>query len=375
MTFEVLQENLNHALLILSKVLANKAQLPLLSNILIRTLNGQLELTASNMETTIVTLVGAKIEEEGDFTVPGRMLLETVSGFSAEKITMSCEEGILLVSGGKFKAKINGVPASQYPDLFSGLKKTEGVVCNLDKKNFQKAVSQTIFVAATDESRPVLTGILFNFNDTSLILGATDGFRLSVNTISLDKKMEANKFIIPVKALTEVNRLLSEYKETKFEVVFYSESGQVLFNLGDTKIYTRLISGNFPDYEKIIPTECSIKIVIARDELLKAVKLAAVFARESANIVKLKLEDKKLKISTNASQVGENESEVEVEIEKESGEEFTVAFNFKYLLDLLSNTEGSEITAEFNGSLASGVFKLPSDPNFLHIIMPVRVQG
>ncbi len=167
----------------------------------------------------------------------------------------------------------------------------------------------------------------------------------------------------------------SQEKELEVSLSVLSDSNQVIFDLGEVKIYSRLIAGNFPDYEKIIPPNSIIKVTIISEELLKSIKLSAVFARDAANIVKLKIKNQKLKISANAAQVGENESEMDVRTEKGGEEEFAIAFNYRYILDLLSSVDNPEITAEFTGPLASGVFRLPKDENFLHLIMPVRVQS
>lgn len=377
MKLEVLQENLSRGLSTVSRVLATRPQMAILSNVLLQTKNGQLEIIASNLETTITTSVGAKIEAQGEFTVPGRTLQEVVSGLAAEKLTLALDEGNLLISGGKFKAKLAGTPAAEFPKLTEGAS-DKSLVWKLEKNVFLEAVGRTVFSAATDESRAVLTGVLFNATSSGITLAATDGFRLSVIKLPV-KSPEEVKFILPAKTLTEVSRILAENKdkdekESEVTMTLLAESNQVIFDTGEVKIYSRLIAGNFPDFEKIIPPNSTIKIVITGEELLKSIKLASVFARDAANIVKLKIEGSKLKISANAASVGENESEIDLQKEKGSDEEFAIAFNFHYLLDLLNCVDSQEITAEFTGPLASGVFRLPKDENFLHLIMPVRVQ-
>lgn len=371
MELEVLQENLNKGLSLVSRVLASRPQIVILSNILLRASSGRLEIVASNLETTIVVSIGAKVEVSGEFTVPGRTFLEVIGGLAAQKIALKLIDGSLSITGGKFKAKINGSPATEFPKL-TPLSEDSKVSWELEKKSFTQSLNRIVFVAASDESRMVLTGVLFNSSKDGLTLAATDGFRLSV--IKLPVKSETDtKFIVSAKALVEVIRVSGESESIK--LTYLSKSNQVVFDFGEVQIYSRLISGNFPDYEKIIPPSSTTKIVVTVDELLKAIRLASVFARDSANIVKLKLVPGKLKISANAPQVGEQESEVDIQAEKGSDEEFTIAFNFHYLLDLLSSLGGSEVTAEFTGPLASGVFRIPKDSNFLHLIMPVRVQG
>lgn len=372
MELEILQENLNRGLAAVSRVLAGRPQIAILSNILLKAKSGQLEIIASNLETTITAVVGAKVDKQGEFTVPGRTFQELCAGLSADKLTLINTEGSMSISGGKFKGKISGTPATEFPQVITD-NDSGGVVIEVDKKDFQAGVGKVVFAAATDESRAVLTGVLFNFSESTLTMAATDGFRLSVVKIKAKESKGEYKFIVPAKALIEVNRLLEDGSE--FKLVYLPDSSQVVFDLGEIKIYSRLIAGNFPDFEKIIPASSTMQLATTTEELSKAIKLASIFARDSANIVKLKIEDKNLKVSANAPEVGENETEIDVTTEKGDKEEFMIAFNYRYLLDLFSGLGNTELTIEFNGPLTAGVFKLPKDSNFLHIIMPVRVQG
>lgn len=376
MKLDILQENLKNAVGVVSRVLVTKPQMPILANILLETKDGQLILTASNLETTVTLAIGAKIETPGAFTVPGRTLGEVVAGLTAEKITLTTEENNLLIAGGKFKAKIAGLPAADFPKLTNNNEKAAVAAWDFSKTDFLKIINQVSFAAALDDGRASLTGILFKPGPDGLVLAATDGFRLSVVSLPEVKNKDVESFLLPAKALLEIVRIM----EDKISLTLVSN--QVIFTTGEIKIYCRCIAGKFPEFEKIIPANSSLKIVAATEELNKAVKLAAIFARNSANIVKLKVsprgeagKSQKLKVSANAPQTGENETEMEVEIEKGGEEEFAIAFNYRYLLDFLSNINSQEFTAEFNDSLSSGVFRLPSDPNFLHLIMPVRVQS
>ena len=382
MKLEILQENLSRGISSVCRILTSHPQIPILANVLFKASMGQLEIVASNLETTIVVGVGAKVEKTGEFTVPGRSILEMVNGLSADKLDLELKEGFLALSGGKFKGKLSGTPAAEFPKLFEGESANkQTAVWEINKTEFQTVVGRLAFAAAADESRAVLTGVVIKSDKNGLVLAATDGFRLSVDQIKTSRENKDElKFILPARALNEVARVLGEEKnndENKkvFRLVYFEEKNEVVFEMGDTKIISRLIAGNFPDYEKIIPSSSQIKIVSTTGELSKAVRLAAIFARESANIVKLRLEKGKLKISANAPQVGENESEMDVTLEKGGGEEFSIAFNYRYLLDLFSCLEETEICLGFNGPLTSGVFTVSKHPSFLHIIMPVRVQA
>lgn len=378
MKLEVLQENLNRALSIVSRVITSRPQIPILSHVLLSVKDGIFTLTASNTETTIVVPVGAKIESEGSFTIPARTLLDLVASISPGKISLENVEGQLKIKSTGFTGKINGTAASEYPTL----------TATYDEKNswdiggsvLLQAINKTMFACATDESRAILTGVLFKPKKTGLTLAATDGFRLSkmeLDDLSFGENL-LNTLVLPAKTLLELSKLLSEKTEDKAGKmkIFFLDAGQVLFIVGEIKIYSRVISGNFPDFEKIIPTDSTIKVVTTAEELGKAVRLASIFARESANIVKLKLEDSKLVISANAAQVGENETDFDVDVQKGSGQELQIAFNYRYILDFLSSLgKENKITIDFTTSLAPGVFRAEGSKNFLHLIMPVRVQA
>lgn len=381
MKLEILQENLNYALNLISRIIVAKPQLPILSHVFLSAKDNKLTLIGSNQEATIVTEIGAKVTSPGEFTLPGRTLSEIVSSLTADKITLELTGSTMAVKAGGFKASINGTAATEYPSLVpSGSSKA--VSWELGAFDFSNLVAKTVFSAATDEGRVVLTGVLFKLVDDHLTVAATDGFRLSVIQAEKASKQAKSDLVIPAKTLQEVARILIETKTegagqdkpNPVKISLWEESNQIVFDLGETKVYSSLIAGNFPDFEKIIPTRAAYTVSLDADQFLKAIKLASVFARESANVVKLKLTNDVLTVSANAPQVGENESEVEVKRDGES-EEVSIAFNFHYLLDFLSAVGNSgEMTIELTGPTAPGVFKTKSDPNFLHLIMPVRVQ-
>lgn len=376
MKLEILRDNLNFGLSVVSRVLVSKPQLPILTHILLTASDGQLNLTASNLETTITISVGAKVEIGGEFTVPGRTLVEIISNLTAEKISLEVKEKILQVSTKNSHLKINGASASEYPKVMGDeIGNNEELSWEIEAKDFVPGVSSVVFCAATDESRPVLTGVLIKLSKSEIVLAATDGFRLSVSKIPVvtsSKASESESFIVPAKTLGEISRVVEKGQKIKLSLL--KESNQIVFQTGDIKFLSRLISGKFPDFEKIIPSNSTFSLSVSSAELSKAIKLAAIFARESSNIVKLKIVNEKLRISANAPEVGENETEVSVSTQGVVLDEFVIAFNFHYLSDLLTTLDSTDITINLNGPLASGVFKMASDPDFLHLIMPVQVQ-
>ncbi|MCL4389979.1 MAG: DNA polymerase III subunit beta [Patescibacteria group bacterium] len=372
MKLEVLQENLNHGLTQTTRVLANKPQVAILSHVLLKTGDGKLIIITSNQETTIVTQIGAKIIAPGQFTVPGRTFFEIISSLSAEKVTLELNGQSLSVKTGNFSAKINGTPATEYPNRLP--EKTSQVApWTIGSKELMDVITKTVFCTSSDESRAALTGVLLQPTaDDDLTLAAADGFRLSVLKIKTKLK---DKFIVPAKALNEVAKVLSEVKqEEEINIFFLDQSHQILFDFGEIKIYSHLISGNFPEFEKIIPSNFDIRITTEAREFSKTIRLASIFARESANIIKLKIKNQKLVVSANAPEVGENESEMDVKTEGTNGE-FSIAFNYRYLQEFLAAIGGNgEIIMEFSGPTAPGTFRFAPDLDFLHIIMPVRVQ-
>ncbi len=378
MKLEILQENLLKGLSMVGRVITSKPQMPVLANILLETDNGRLKLSATDLEISITTLIGVKILKEGKYTIPAKTFAELVGSLPPGKVEMELEEGQLAITAGRFKAKVNGVPAQEWPLKAMEGKKTAGWKLEIAAEEFIVGVACTSFAAAADEGRPVLTGILFKLTDSGLTMVATDGFRLSVKKLAAvkaeGKGEETRSFIIPVKALQEVARILSENKELKILKINLTENSAD-FDLGDTQLSARLIEGLYPAYEKIIPGAPVIKARVGREELASGIRTAGVFARDSANIVKFVLNKSQFLVKAVAAQVGENESEIDAKIEGIE-EELAIAFNFHYLLDLLNCAgKSEELTLGFSGPLAAGMFKISDDQSFLHIIMPVRVQS
>ena len=372
----VLQENLNRGLSVVGRLVAGKTQLPILNNVLLATDKGRLRLSATNLEMGINFWVGAKIEEEGAITVPARMLGEFIASLPGEKVELALSDGVLKAVSGGVEATFNGIAAGEFPAVPVLVGEPTLLLAS---SIFSQAVSCTAFAAATDEGRQVLTGVKWIFRGDEFIIAATDGYRLSVKKFKTKTKREDGELLIPARALQEVVKILEEEKPKKskteekeeVKVRVTPEANQAIFEIGDTGLVTRLLEGQFPNFEKIIPKESATKTTIDTADFLRAVRVAAIFARDSANLVKLKIEKNLLKISSNTPQVGANMSTIEAKTE---GEECEIAFNCRYLLDFLSGVAGGRLLLEVNGPLHPGVLKLVGDDSFLHVIMPVRVQ-
>ncbi|MDP3954909.1 MAG: DNA polymerase III subunit beta [bacterium] len=373
MKISLLQENFNKGLSLVSRQVSGKATLPILANILLSTENGRLRLSATNLETGINLWLGSKVEEEGSLTLPAKVLNEFVASLPPDKIEIEASETSLTAVSGSFKANFIGTVAAEFPKLpvFS-----DKPILIFEKNDFLRSLSRVAFAAAQDEGRPVLTGVLIKKKDKGKVtLVATDGYRLSLKSaVAIEDKLEED-LLIPAKTLLEVSKIAQEKGEENKEIKIAQteEKSQVVFSLKDIEFSSRLLEGEFPDFDKIIPKTSTTKAEFDKEEFLRAVKIASIFAREQANIVKLKIDPQagKMKITAETPQVGANESEIVAKIE---GEEMEIAFNCRFLLDFLAAVKEEVIILEANGSLAPGLFKVKGDDTYLHIIMPVRTQ-
>jgi len=376
-----LQENLNKGLSLVSRLVASKAELPVLSNILIATDKGRLKLSATNLETGINYWLGSKIEKEGAISVPAKTLTEFISFLPPEKVQLEVKGNNLSISSGSYSANLVGLPASEFP-VVPTLK--EEKTFSFSSEELLEGISQTVFATSQDEGRPVLTGVLFQIKDEDLILVATDGYRLSFKKMKAGKNLKEVKefqkgLIIPSRVLREVEKIIGNFQQ-KEEVglAITSSSNQVIFVTPEAEIVSRLIEGSFPEFEKIIPEKWTTRIILEKESFLRAVRTASIFARESANIVKFKIpaspagrQNSKFKVSANAPQVGDNLIELET---KQEGEKNSIAFNSRFVLDFLNSINTNEVSFEMTTPLNPGIFRPFSDSSYFHIIMPVRVQ-
>lgn len=363
MKLTILQENLLPRLTTVARVASSKSALPVLENVLLTAERGVLEISASNLETAIRTSVGAKVEKEGATTIPARVLVSLVTNLPPGKLELSVEKDILSISAEAVSSKINGLPASEFPVMVEEGKK----IFSLPASIFREGVNQVSFAAAQDESRPILTGLLLRLAGDSLTLTGVDGFRLAEKNLKVEG--DGLSVIIPARALIEVARLV----EGEVEVSSPGE-GQLLFRTPDYLVFTQAIEGEFPAYEQTIPANFETKISFAKEDLQKAVQLTSVFSEGGMGVVALGFEPKErtLQVSSFEAQVGEAKIGVPVSGE---GKEGTIAFNSRYLTDALTALGGEEVELSLNGALDPALFTDPKDKSYLHVIMPVRLQG
>lgn len=366
MKLECTQANLQKGLGLVSRTVGARATLPVLANVLLRTEKGRLRLSATDLEIGVSTYVGAKVDKEGAITLPSRLLAEFITTNPDEILTIETKETEALLSSKHYKATIKGIEASEFPTIPEIAPDFEAEVAAGD---FKTAIAQTVFAAAVDETRPVLAGTLIKIDGDEFRMVATDSFRLAEKTLKLDKKVpKKTQVVVPARTMIELARIL---EETTGNVRMRIGENQVAFSAGDLYLVSRIIEGAFPDYEQIIPNEIPIHSIVDRNDLINAMKMSTLFARDAANNIKVKVTGKEIEILATSPQLGENVSKVSAQTK---GEEINIAFNAKYLLDALLVMGGKQIDVGFVGKLNPCVLKNPSDKSFLCIVMPLRVE-
>lgn len=362
MKLQATQENLSKALQIVSRVANNRGTLPILANVLLKTIDNRLTIAATNLDIAITHYIGAKVSEEGSITVPARLMQEFVSSLPSGVIDVTLEESKLHVTTSEYQSIINGVNAEEFPvmpAIIGGQKWT------IAAPVLKKALQQVVTAASNDEARPVLTGVYVHTHEGQLYIAATDSYRLAEKAL-LKTKIET-KLLIPASAMQDVLRILGDIENT---VSITHDDQQVLFKMGDVELVTRLIDGNYPDYRKLLPQTFNVTVEVARAELVNIVKVSSLFARESAGSITIHVNSEKQQISIRsvASQLGENTASASAKIEGDGD----ITLNSRYLLDGLHALSGEKVTIGFNGKLEPCVLKDPALTDYVHLIMPLK---
>jgi DNA polymerase III subunit beta len=373
-----LQENLDRGLNIVSRAVPAKSTLPALSNVLLATDEGRLKLAATNLEVAISCWIGANIEDEGSITVPANLLAEFVRTLPNDRVDLSLSERTRTVNlrCARFEANIRGIDAEEFPSLPSI---SEGFQISVDAAVLHDSVAQVAFAAASDDSRPVLTGVLVIFKGDEMTMVAADGFRMAVKRAALQTPVEQEtSIIVPARALRELGRIVADSQESVGISVTQTRN-QVLFRLGNVELVSRLIEGQFPPYERIIPPASPNKAVVSTGEFLNANRTASIFARDNSNIVRLQftpgeegLTPGKLTLSATSAEVGDNVGEIDAAI---TGQPPQIAFNSRYLDELLKVLEkSSQLMLEVNTASSPGTFRPVGDEGYMHVIMPMHTN-
>jgi DNA polymerase-3 subunit beta len=375
MKVNVLQESLAHGLSIVSRAVSPRSTLPVLSNVLLASDEGRLRLSATNLELGITCWIGAKIEEEGSTTVPARTFLDLVGTLPQEQVSLSLASATqtLNVRCGASNTDIKCIDAQEFPPL--PVPDLEGAIL-LNVADFKDMISQVIFAASVDEARPVLMGVLVTVDKDTITMAAADGFRLSVRKGTLSQSVsQPFSAIIPARALGELARVASDGNET-ISMVMPKGRGQVIFRMKEVEVVSQLIDGTFPDYQQIIPRSYKSRTILSTPALLKACKQAEIFAREGSNVARLDiksagdLEPGAVEISAQSEETGSNETIVAATIE---GIGLLIAFNVKYMREVLEVVKSPNVALETSAANAPGVVRPVGDDNFLHVIMPMHL--
>jgi DNA polymerase-3 subunit beta len=375
MKVSCLQENLAKGLSVVGRAVSPRSTLPVLGNVLLATDAGRLKLSATNLEVGINCWIGAKVEEEGAITVPARTFIDLVNALPPERVDMELvvRTQTLNLNAGRSEANIKGIDAQEFPLV--PVPEGEGGI-PIETEVLRTAVSQVAFAAAADESRPILTGVLAKFEDTGLTLAAADGFRLAVRSVVLPQSIpDPFSIIIPSRALTELVRVSGE-QEDPIVITVTPTRNQVLFQLTDIVLVSQLIDGNFPDYRQIIPPDSTTHTVMDTATFLKACKTALIFARDAAHITRLhvkpgtELSPGHVVVSATSAETGDDVSELDASIE---GEDVEIAFNVKYLIDVLSVAGTPQVALDTTTSSSPGVIRPVGEVDYTHVIMPMHL--
>jgi DNA polymerase-3 subunit beta len=371
-----LQENLSKGLGIVGRAVAVRSTLPITSHILLATDGGRLKLAATNLEIALSCWIGAQVEEEGAITIPARLLIDFVNSLPNERIelTLGPRGRQVHVQCARNEATIGGMDADDFPPIPSV---DGGGSIELDPQLLHKAITQVVFAAATDDSRPVLTGVDAVLEGDELTLAAADGFRLAVHKLKLSKPVpERTEVIIPARALGELNRLLAEEEDT-VEMTFNAARTQVLYRLKNVELVAQLVQGTFPNYGQLIPQSYTSKAVVEVSEFLRETRIASIFARDGSGIVRLQfapgeeLKPGRMTVSARAEEVGDNQGEIDASVE---GEEAKIAFNGKYLQEVLQVLNSGQVALETTSPSSPGVIRPLGVENYVHVVMPMFVQ-
>ena len=386
MKLSCLQENLARGLGVVGRAVASRSTLPITQNVMLSSDQGMLRLSATNLEIAITTWIGAMIEEEGAITVPHRLVTDLVNSLPSDRIDLDLRGpdpddpdagggSVLHISCGRSRTHINGAAADDFPPI---PQVDSGFATNIDPSVLRQGIGLVAFSAASDESRPVLTGVELKLEESSLVMAAADGFRLAVYTGQLSEPVaEALKVIVPARTMNEIQRLASE-QSAPVQVTLSPEKGQVMFKLEHVEVVSQLLQGNFPNYDQLIPERYETRAVMELDDLKRATQSAAVFARDGSNIVRLEMmpqesgEGGQLKVSARSEEVGDNLDELD--IDQLDGEDAKIAFNVRYLMDIVNVLGRGKVALEVTNSSSPGVFRPADSDGYVHVVMPMYVQ-
>lgn len=377
MRVSILQETLAKGLGTVGRVVPARSTLAVLNNVLMATEGGRLRLSATNLEMglSVTTWLGANVEEEGATTVPARTFNDLVSQLSPERVDMevSPEGGKLRLACGSNTANIKVIPADEFPIIPEPGEDDDTLA--IPAADLRHMIRQVAFAAASEDTRPILTGVLVQYQDGVLTMAAADGFRLAVRSLALDVDFpEFTDLVIPAKSLQELERIGAD-EDKDIYMVLPRERGQVLFHMTNAALVTQVLDGTFPDYNQIIPGDLTTEVELDTYELLSACKRADIFAREAANTVRLTILPHEsmagtVTVSAAAADKGDNEGVLAAHIE---GEELEIAFNVRYMMEALSVLDDDRVVLQTKNARSPGVMHPAENNGLTYVIMPMHM--
>ena len=375
MKVSCLHENLARGLGIVGRAVAARSTLPVLGNVLLATEDSRLRLSATNLELGITCWIGAKVHSEGSTTVPAKTFIDLVGTLPRERVDLelTTRTQTLQVACAQVNNDIKCIDAEEFPVLPSA-DEAHGVELNV--RDLRAMIDQVVFAAATDDSRPVLTGVELKIAAGEVSFAAADGFRLALCNSALSvADTDPISAIIPARGLAELARIVGDHDES-VTLTLPPSGGQAIFKAQDVELVSQLIEGKFPDYQQLIPESYSTRTVIGTDAFLNACRAAQVFAREAAYAARLNIKPGNesdagsMEVSANAAETGSNESVVEATVE---GEAVEIAFNVRYLTDVLHVIDTPNVALETNGEASPGVIRPVGRDDFISVIMPMHI--
>ena len=373
MKLSCLQENLSKGLSIVGRAVATRTTLPITNNVLLATEQSRLKLAATNLEIAISCWLGAMVEQEGAITLPARLLTEFVNSLPSDRIDLNLSHHTLELKCARFEARISGIDAEDFPPI---PKIGNGMTYQIEPEALHLAISQVVFATASEDTRPVLTGVCAELEEDTLTMAAADGFRLAVHKAPLlTPAAERVEVIIPGRSLSELSRLLTDQTEP-VEIAINPQKSQALFRLKDIEMVSQLIQGAFPNYQQLIPQSYSTRAVVGISDFLRATRAASIFARDGSGIVRLQITPAeeapgRISISARSEQIGDNVGEIDAQVE---GEATKIAFNGRYIIEVLNVLHEGEVALETTTPSSPGVIRPIGSDNYVHIVMPMFVQ-
>lgn len=365
----ILKDNLKTGLAVTERAISEQTNLPILKHVLIKTINNSISLSATNLELGINKFINGKIIENGGLTIPFQIFYNIISNIDSDRVNLESEKNVLTIKTDNYQAKIQGINEEEFPIIPKTQNNEPQIIVN--STIFKTAILEIINAAQISEIRPEISGVLLDFQITLIKLTATDSFRLGEKTIYdsqfTAKNKKGFKIIIPLKTIQEIIRIFPN--ETTIEI--YIDQNQILFKTTDQELVSRLIDGQYPDYEQIIPKNIETEITLNTKRFLNAVRLVSSLSGKINDIkIKIKEGTKTLEVYSANQYLGENSYLIPIKIKKEETKELT--FNWRYLHDGLKSIKSEILFLGINGDTKPVIIKNPDDASYFYILMPIK---